>query len=370
MKTLKKLLCFLLSAMMIFSLVGMQVSATAETAQSLSEENSFIQRAKTAIEKIWNFVFGIIEKIVNHLGIGYSKVDVRNYAEDAFAVPGLDEDFIPQGICYIDSLDKFAVSGYVKGDNSRIYLVDKETGESKKLIISDFTEHAGGIASYGNDVWVSSGGDENEGGFVYHLSAVTLSLARDGAEIDFDGSFQTWCRGSTIFCDGENMIVGEFYERNDYPSDENHVYGKNHAWACGYELPISPLSYNGEKRTPDFIISVPDKVQGLAVSADKNVIFSSSYGRNNDSTLYIYTPYNEWKKTEATIDGETVPLYAPERDSLIAKLKMPTLMEGIDTEQGNLYVVFESGAKNYSDAKEVITQVWDVNLTKISEELN
>ncbi|MBR6619539.1 MAG: hypothetical protein IKK85_04280 [Clostridia bacterium] len=40
---------------------------------------------------------------------------------------------------------------------------------------------------------------------------------------------------------------------------------------------------------------------------------------------------------------------------------MPTLMEAVDYENGQLYILFESGAKAYSDADEIITDVWKTN---------
>lgn len=68
--------------------------------------------------------------------------------------------------CYIELIDSFAVSGYAKGENSRVYLIDKETSDVKKLILKGFSKHAGGIASDGDNVWVCAGGDETEGGFI------------------------------------------------------------------------------------------------------------------------------------------------------------------------------------------------------------
>lgn len=371
MKTLKKLLCLTLSFLMVFSLVSVSCFAASqeENKVTLSADDGFYSQIKAAVEKIKGFFLGVVEKLRALLGIGYSSVNVREFKENAFAVPGLEEDFIPQGICYIESIGSFAVSGYVKGDDSRIYIVDEETNESKKLIIDGFTGHAGGITSNGDDVWVSSGGSETKGGYVYHLSASYLNDAVDGTEISFDGSFQTECSGSTIFCDGEKLIVAEFYERNDYIVNKSHAYGDNHAWGCGYELPISADAYNGGKLTPDFILSLPDKVQGLSITDDGNVILSSSYGRNNDSTMYIYKPYTEWKTASAYIDGKSVTMYVAEDEGLIDKVKMPTLMEGIDFANGNLYVLFESGAKTYSDAKEIIKDVWSVDMSALVKQV-
>ena len=44
---------------------------------------------------------------------------------------------------------------------------------------------------------------------------------------------------------------------------------------------------------------------------------------------------------------------------------MPTLMEGLDYNNGKLYVIFESGANEYSDAKEINKNVWEMNIDEI-----
>ena len=44
---------------------------------------------------------------------------------------------------------------------------------------------------------------------------------------------------------------------------------------------------------------------------------------------------------------------------------MPTLMEGIDYHDGKLYIVYESGAKEYSDAKEINKNVWELDIDSI-----
>lgn len=41
---------------------------------------------------------------------------------------------------------------------------------------------------------------------------------------------------------------------------------------------------------------------------------------------------------------------------------MPTMMQGIDAENGRMYLVFESCAKKYSDAVRVVDEVWSFKL--------
>ena len=48
--------------------------------------------------------------------------------------PDTDSDFVPQGLAYSDYLDKILVCGYMNTEgNSRIYVIDPESGEEKML---------------------------------------------------------------------------------------------------------------------------------------------------------------------------------------------------------------------------------------------
>ena len=173
MKRMKKLISIVLAIFMIFSAMGVCQAAFAAD----SDEPSVVSQAdaqeessgglaaffETIFAKIKKALLIFVGKISILIDGNYSKVDYAGYSDDAFDIPGLDEGFVPQGICYIEALDSFAVSGYVKGENSRLYLVEKGTGEVKKLIFRDFSKHAGGVACDGDDVWVCAGGSENAG---------------------------------------------------------------------------------------------------------------------------------------------------------------------------------------------------------------
>ena len=376
MKKMQKLIGIILALLVVFSGMGVcGAVAAAEPAQELSvmvesdedeaAANGLISFFQELIAKIKKALLILVGKISILLDGNYSRVDYSVFSSDAFEIPGLDEGFVPQGICYAQSLDSFIISGYIKGDNSRLYLVDENTGVIKKLILKDFTKHAGGVASYGDSVWVCAGGNESEGGFVYHLSASVLEKAPDGEEIEFDGSFQTQVRASALCCDGERLYVAEFYEKDDYPVDPDHSFADNKAWAVGYELPIAEGEYDGSEKTPDIILSVPEKVQGMSVTGEGNVVFSTSYGRFYDSTLHVYESLDSWTQVDTVIGDETVKLYVADGSSLISKVKMPTLMEGVDVCGNTLYAVFESGAQAYSDAKEIHTTVKAIDINSL-----
>lgn len=357
---MKKLISILLAVVMVFSVISVSASACVTKKDSSLNITSIFYSVKNIFDNILGF-FG-----------GDKKVNVEEYTEFPCQVPGLDEGFIPQGLCFVEELGMFAISGYMPDDNngnsqySRIYFVDAETNESKMFIIDKFTGHAGGIASHGSDIWVSSGGSSSSNGKIYHFTT-DMFAGESGSSVKYDGFFSVPVKGSVLYCDGDKLWVSEFYN-NDKDSNKvnkEHHSGTNHAWSCGYNLPLAVDYSAKETKAPDVILSIPNKVQGMAITADGNVVFSTSYGRNNDSRLYVFEPYTEWNSETVSVFGENVTMYISKNKNRIIRFRMPTLMEGMDYHNGKLYIIFESGAMTYSDAKEINKDIWEMDIDRI-----
>lgn len=364
MIVLKKVLSVLLATIMIISVIPVSSSAI----------NKNMVTTFSITDGITNIFYAVKNAFDNFIGFldGDKRVNYEDYTEYPCQVPGLQDGFIPQGICFIEKLGMFAISGYMPNDadgnkqNSRIYFVNPETDESKMFIIDDFTGHAGGIACYENDLWISSGGSSSTNGKIYHFT-LDMFACESGTAVAYDGYFSVPVKGSVLYCDGEKLWVSEFYN-NDKDSNkvnEAHHYGSNHAWSCGYDLPID-IDYSAkEKLVPDVVLSIPDKVQGMSVTADGEVIFSTSYGRRNNSKMYVFENYTEWDTNTVNVFDTDVTLYVAKKKNRIISFKMPTLMEGIDYHNGKLYVIFESGAKTYADAKEINKDIWELDIDSI-----
>ena len=316
-------------------------------------------------DSVVRFFSIIIGEISDLFEGGYTRIDIEKYTEQGFEIPGLESGFVPQGLCYSEKLGAYLISGYTDGGNSKIYTVDEKTNETKEIILKDYTAHAGGIAAGGNNIWICSGGNAEKGGKLYHFTADAIAQAESGDEIAFDSKTDLAVKGSFLGCGGDMIWVGEFYtDGGDYEVNPDHAYGKNHAWACGYSV-----DSDGKLRL-EAVISVPDEVQGMSVLSDNTVIFSTSYGRYNDSALQIYSPYTEWEKSTVTVDGKETDFYACTKSNRIAKIKMPTLMQGIECKGNNLYTIFESGAEKYSNAKKVITNAYSINIDSILKNID
>jgi hypothetical protein len=358
---MKKFLSILLSIVMIFTAIPLSSSAISDNfVATYSITDGFVN--------LFYAVKNVFDTFIGFLG-GDKKVDYANYTEMPCEVPGLEDGFIPQGICFVENMGMFAISGYMPDDAyenaqfSRIYFINPETNETKMFIIDDYTGHAGGIACHENDLWISSGGSTSTNGKIYHFS-LDMFAGESGSTVSFDGYFSVPVKGSVLYCDGEKLWVTEFYN-SDNKVNESHHYGSNHAWSCGYDLPIEVDYSAKEKLVPDVVLSVPDKVQGMAITADGEVIFSTSYGRRNDSKMHIFEKYSKWDIATVNVFDTDVTLYVSKKKNRITRFKMPTLMEGLDYYNGKLYIIFESGAQTYADAKEINKDIWEMDINSI-----
>ena len=214
MTAFKKIICILLCVILLFATAVFAVCVNGS--EEANNQTSLASDVKSWCGTVTDFLESVAERIKRVLGIGYDKVDVRYFCNNAFLIPGLNEDFVPQGLCYVEELSVFAVSGYVKGGNSRIYLVDDKTGETKKLVLKDFDLHAGGIASHKNSVYVSAGGSKKAGGHIYIISTEALKKAKDGDTVSFEKKLQVPVRASALCASDDMLIVAEFYEYKDY----------------------------------------------------------------------------------------------------------------------------------------------------------
>jgi hypothetical protein len=165
------------------------------------------------------------------------------------------------------------------------------------------------------------------------------------------GSFAT-------FADGI-LWVGEFTSRDgsysvpDFHHFKNHEGNVNHGWMAGFILDsesdminfdykISGVSY------PDYILSIPDEVQGAAFIKGR-IILSQSYGRKNDSRISVYLdPLGEPAHSVFTTDdGRSIPVWILDDLNLEVEIIAPPMTEGIVNYKSSAAVLFESGSDKY-----------------------
>ena len=280
-----------------------------------------------------------------------------NNADEEFAIPGLDTEFCPQGMTEIDGYNKFLISGYMDdGSPSRFYLIDGETKEVEKYVIlningSLYKGHAGGVASYGSQLWTFSK-DENKGyGFRFKLA--DLLNAENGGEIAINSYnyFDTWNGADFAFVRDKVLWVGEFYRDDNYLTDtEHHLVTRsgetNPAVIYGFDIDES-RNTGVKSTTPTKAISVRGLCQGIALTSEGNFVLSTSYSIPNSNIYYYKDILNEEAHDTFKIGTTSMPLWYLDDQALISSREIPSMSEEIVIKDNRVYILFESACKKY-----------------------
>ncbi len=292
--------------------------------------------------------------------IGYMMLPVSDYyaaSERAFVIPGLQENFVPQGLCYDEARDLFLISGYSsEKEASPVYFVNRTSGEQVKRVLlhkangEEFTGHSGGIAVHGDYVYIAGG----SGRCLYVYAYGDLLAAEDGGsvlrlgKVSFKHSDDDYLGSSFVTVDGDRIIVGEYYYPPEYPALDAHQVttagGETHgAYAAAFSF--SSAHEFGVDPTPLCVYSIREKVQGMCF-ADGRIYLSTSYGLSH-SYLYAYAAASVEQAGEAELLGTRVPLYVLDTPSLVGAYKIAPMSEEIVMLDGRLYVMCESASGKY-----------------------
>jgi hypothetical protein len=294
-------------------------------------------------------------------------------SEKAYLIPALKEEFIPQGMAYVTEKDWIVISYYQAKGPSILTILDAATGQlvkGLKILNEDGTEytgHAGGVAISKSNLWISSGG------FIRRIPLATIFSVSDGDEIRIIDRYNAGTKASFIKHDKGVLWIGEFFHANNYLTDRSHYVKRddgytNHSWMVGLKLDDKtdlPVMANEEEQiplTPDYIISIPDIVQGVTFSEDSNICLSLSYGRTNDSRLLIFEDVlSKNPDMTVSVNQQDIPLWVLTLQNQICEFKALPMSEGILIKDGLLYILYESAAKKYLITTKYATDyVWKV----------
>ena len=312
-------------------------------------------------------------------------------ASQEFAIPGLDTQFVPQGFTLIEDYpaetDKYLVCGYMNdGSPSRYYLIDAESGSVDKYFTLEiqeddadvavpYTGHAGGVASYGSTLWtVSKVGDS---GYCFRFLLSDIVNVPNGSAVAIRDCFITYNNADFVFVNNKMLWVGEFYKSGKYETNADHHKitrsgEENRAMMYGFEIDESykyGLLYN--EVFPAKAISIPNQVQGVAVTKEGNFILSTSYSLP-DSCLYYYKDVlNEPEHGKTNIGPKRISLWYLDNESLLMSVNAPAMSEELVINNDRLYILFESACKKYKIFnRKQLKNVYSLPLTHFQVEKN
>lgn len=277
----------------------------------------------------------------------YSKI-----AKQEFEIPGLNEGFVPQGMCFVEEQNIWLITGYMGQENlnSRIYVVNPENQQQEKYFyITNTSEnmiksHFCGIANYNNIVWLATDG------YILKMNLQDIIDVENEGYVKIVSEFDTKTGADFIFANEKYLWVGDFY-RDGYSSvPSSHTVKINDLEinkAIALQFEINTNEINGFNEIPISVLSLPNQVQGFVQTSNGQIILSTSYSIPN-SIIYIYDEgiVLEDKETLSLEFGD-IPLKVCCQENLIKKIEAPAMSEGIDIVDNRVYILYESACNKY-----------------------
>ena len=199
---------------------------------------------------------------------------------DGVNIPGLNEDAIPQGLTYSSKYNVLIMSAYFKVDHpSSLYIVDYETGKllrKVKLLKEDnsyYKGHVGGIATNNELVWITNG---------HKVVTLNLDDIMNNNEVKVFNVNKIDNNGSIANYSNNTLWIGEYDYKFYYKVKEEHHFNKNRSLLFGYK------DINIDFDKPDYVISIPNRVQGFVQDSKGNMYFSRSFWSFQRSRITIY----------------------------------------------------------------------------------
>jgi hypothetical protein len=230
---------------------------------------------------------------------------------------------------------------------SRIYTVsDKETYVTlQKEDGTPDTNHAGGLAVYGDYLYLTDG----EYISVYLLADVLN--APTGAAVTPVYRFSTGLPGAFVHVAGDRMYVGEFYRKENYPTEETHYMttdagDAHHAVMAVYAL-SEDAEYGFASDFPGYVYSITGLAQGVCLTDSGRLCVSTSYSVAS-SHIYIYEDPAQYEADGVfDINGTAVPLYYLDSNHLKETVTLFPMSEELTLYNGRIYVMCESACNKY-----------------------
>jgi hypothetical protein len=273
-------------------------------------------------------------------------------------IPGLRQGAVPQGLAYVAEKDWIIVALDFDGEPaSMLGAVHLKSGKLESSITllerdgSPHRGHVGGLAVSSQYLWVASAG-------IYRIPLRAITAADAVEAIRMQPAFTAEVPGGSATChDGVLWIAEWVREGQGRKGSAHHIVtrsGKDsYAWIAGYKLDEKDnLSATIKKldapTSPDYILTAPYNMQGLAFFKDR-IILSTSFGRSNSSKLYVaQNPVaRDSTGTVKTMSGREVPYWDFDSPAAVKTFDLAPMAEGIVTAGDKIALITESGAEKY-----------------------
>lgn len=282
--------------------------------------------------------------LVLRFGVTAVYFDFFNQSQSEFLIPGLGDNWVPQGFDYIQEQDTYLMCGYMSdGTASRVYVRNPD-GQTHhvKLLYADGTaylKHAGGICHNGEFVYIAG----DDGVDVFSMDDVLAG--RDAKKL---GKIQLG--HDMAYCSFYNgyLLAGNFYHEETYETPDHHRITTPAGDANTALITIfkaDDAAQFGVDPVPVAAISTPGKVQGICFTSDEEIVLSTSYSIPS-SHLY-YHRIDTARSGTVQACGTQVPLYYLDSATLRETVTLPPMAEELVCRDGRVYIMFESACNKY-----------------------
>ncbi len=282
--------------------------------------------------------------------------DLSLITEEYFAIPGLENTALscdenctamtPQGLCVTEEYvfisaycgikryktdleenksfgknkDKLVAEENHKVHNSVIYILDRETGTYLKTLVLPDSNHVGGLATDGKNLFIAKSTDKK----VSVISSAQIALAMQTKSLTvkavYEYSMDCGCTASFVTYHNGILWVGVFNEKSDGELN-------------GYKIGVLGL----EKVAS---VKIPAKANGAVfcdVSGETCLAVGTSYGRKNLSKAYLYS-VDSYGKDSMTLKNKGV-------------YTLPPTVQNFAFYCDKVYHIYESAATCYSQVE-------------------
>lgn len=278
------------------------------------------------------------------VGVTVWYFDYFSHSQSEFLIPGLQDNWVPQGFDYIEEKNTYLMCGYMSdGTASRVYVRD---GEGQEFCVNlqyadgtPYVKHAGGICHNGQYAYVAG----DDGVDVFRLADILAG--RDAKKLG-----KITLGHDMAFCSFYNgyLLAGNFYHPETYETPAHH---RIITPAGDYNTSLITIfkaddeAEFGIDPVPVAAISAPEMVQGICFTSDSEIVLSTSYSVSS-SHLY-YHRIDTQNVGQVSACGTTVPLIYLDRSTLKDMVTFPPMSEELVYRDGRVMILCESACMKY-----------------------
>lgn len=371
-----------------------------DTATSTNQSPKKHSRGKRIALWIIGIVVGVIVVVLVGFNI-YMRAAYSTFYSEAqaeFQIPGIHEGFVCQDLDHYQEGDCWFFSGYASSDGPSPLYRRAADGSATEFFAqlpdgSPYTDHGSAITTSADYAFLAC-----EGGYLV-FNVLDLASASSGEAVRAIDKVDLEITPAFMNIENGALFVGTFHLLPNYAApDHHHLVTPDGSENAGLMLVYPAVSsaeqsdssggssstLSGDVARYGFasqaaaVYSLPDKVQGMCVLPNGEIVLSTSYGFAASHLLtYQVSSEDLFKSAQAVstargdgqaqtqgseenddaapnepafaffVEGQWTPLFYLDSTNLVSDVVAPPMTEGIEFDDGRVYISEESASNKY-----------------------